>query len=259
MKTSFIILSILLVSVAYCKESKSTESTRVKVNPILRKTGGFIERPGIKAGQISILNGQSIVNDDAIKEVTSKLAKMVRVKVNIKESNIQTLDVNLKKAFLSDGANYAIFLIADNKNEETIGIFPDQKYAFVNIAALNVDHPTPAFIKARTQKAIARAFLYLTGGASSQNDHNVMSPISTIKDLDKIANDAIPVDVVARVYKYLPLSGCNINTRVPYVLAVREGWAPAPTNEYQKAIWDKIHAMPTAPIKIKPETKKVRE
>ena len=99
MKTSFIILTILLVSVAYCKESKSTESTRVKVNPILRKTGGFIEKPGIKAGQISILNGQSIVNDDAIKEVTSKLAKMVRVKVNIKESNIQTLDVNLKKAF----------------------------------------------------------------------------------------------------------------------------------------------------------------
>ena len=86
-----------------------------------------------------------------------------------------------------------------------------------------------------------------------------MSPISTITDLDKIANDAIPVDVVARVYKYLPLSGCNINTRVPYVLAVREGWAPAPTNEYQKAIWDKVHAMPTAPIKIKPETKKVRE
>ena len=30
-------------------------------------------------------------------------------------------------------------------------------------------------------------------------------------------------------------------------------------NEYQKAIWDKVHAMPTAPIKIKPETKKVKE
>ena len=46
---------------------------------------------------------------------------------------------------------------------------------------------------------------------------------------------------------------------VTYGRAVREGWAPAPTNEYQKAIWDKIHAMPTEPIKIKPETKKVAD
>ena len=34
---------------------------------------------------------------------------------------------------------------------------------------------------------------------------------------------------------------------------------PAPTNDVQKAIWDEIHAMPTEPIKIKPETKKVSD
>ena len=42
-----------------------------------------------------------------------------------------------------------------------------------------------------------------------------------------------------------------------YRRACVEGWAPAPANEYQKTIWDEVHAMPTEPLKIKPETKKV--
>ena len=41
-----------------------------------------------------------------------------------------------------------------------------------------------------------------------------------------------------------------------YRTAVKEGWAPQPTNDVQKAIWDKVHAMPTEPLKIKSETKK---
>ena len=57
----------------------------------------------------------------------------------------------------------------------------------------------------------------------------------------------------------LPYYGITPWYQTTYHKAVEEGWAPAPTNEYQKAIWDKVHAMPTAPIKIKPETKKVRE
>ena len=47
--------------------------------------------------------------------------------------------------------------------------------------------------------------------------------------------------------------------RSVYRKACEEGWAPAPTNDVQKAIWDKVHAMPTEPIKIKPETKKTEK
>ena len=36
-----------------------------------------------------------------------------------------------------------------------------------------------------------------------------------------------------------------------YDRACQEGWAPAPTNDVQKAIWDEVHEMPTEPIKIK--------
>ena len=56
-------------------------------------------------------------------------------------------------------------------------------------------------------------------------------------------------------------SGCfrGREARVPYLVAVQEGWAPQPTNDVQKAIWDKVHALPTEPIKIKPEEKKTEK
>jgi len=39
---------------------------------------------------------------------------------------------------------------------------------------------------------------------------------------------------------------------------VEEGWAPAPTNEYQKIVWDKVHAIPQKPMKIEFDPKKGR-
>ena len=36
-------------------------------------------------------------------------------------------------------------------------------------------------------------------------------------------------------------AGISSPRRVPYKLAVKEGWAPPPTNDFQKAIWDAAH------------------
>ena len=69
----------------------------------------------------------------------------------------------------------------------------------------------------------------------------------------------LPLDIIQRFKEYMEAFCVSPAEYVPYRKAVIEGWASSPTNEYQKAVWDKVHAMPTAPIKIKPETKKVRE
>ena len=38
--------------------------------------------------------------------------------------------------------------------------------------------------------------------------------------------------------------------------ACQEGWAPAPTNDVQKAIWEKVHAIPDKPMTIEFDPKK---
>ena len=76
-----------------------------------------------------------------------------------------------------------------------------------------------------------------------------------VPDLDRCLADP-PGDMTPRMSGYLEKGGIRPEQKVFYRKAVEEGWAPAPTNEFQRAIWDKVHAMPTEPLKIKPETKK---
>ena len=64
------------------------------------------------------------------------------------------------------------------------------------------------------------------------------------------------MDIVQRFWDYMKPLGVLPAQRATYLKACEEGWAPAPTNDVQKAIWEKVHAMPTEPLKIKPETKK---
>ena len=71
--------------------------------------------------------------------------------------------------------------------------------------------------------------------------------------------DTIPVDMVNYYQEYLKTLGVTTRAVTSYKTACKEGWAPAPTNDVQRAIWDKVHAMPTAPIKIKPEEKKTEK
>jgi hypothetical protein len=41
-----------------------------------------------------------------------------------------------------------------------------------------------------------------------------------------------------------------------YRQACKQGWAPAPTNDVQRAIWNKVHELPSDPIKIKYDPKR---
>ena len=59
------------------------------------------------------------------------------------------------------------------------------------------------------------------------------------------------IDVSRGITYNMPRAGVTPWKVTTYKRACEEGWAPAPTNEYQQAIWDKVHAVPTEPLKIK--------
>ena len=66
------------------------------------------------------------------------------------------------------------------------------------------------------------------------------------------------MDMVKRAEKYMEKCGVTPLRIATYRQACREGWAPAPTNDVQKAIWDKVHAIPKSPMKIEFDPKKGR-
>ena len=75
-------------------------------------------------------------------------------------------------------------------------------------------------------------------------------------ELDKIVGEQFGIDTMMGVVKHLPEIGVVPDQRITYREACRKGIAPAPTNEYQKAIWEKEHAVPKNPMKIEFDPKK---
>ncbi len=238
--------------------SNGAASGKVYRNPFLKKTGGMVLRPGVRQGVIAIINEQKTINSTNFNRIAKTFERALRIKMPISNAAKRLSSLrDIDGAFASSQADFAVIVVDHPDCDVALSVLPEKKYSIVNIAPLKTDARSEAFLISRTRKQIARGLLYVIGGACSASLLNVMGPIYSNAELDKIADDAIPVDVLARTFNYLKASGCETHAYVPYRTAVMQGWAPAPTNEYQKAIWEKVHALPTAPIKINPETRKV--
>jgi len=94
----------------------------------------------------------------------------------------------------------------------------------------------------------------LCGGGSSSYPGHVAST-HTPQELD-FAQDKLPIDIQDSVKKYLGAAGVTPMKRTIYQRACQEGWVPPLTNDVQRAIWAKVHAIPDKPITIEFDPKK---
>ena len=250
-----ILLSLLAISVSAISFSQGKIDAP---NRMLKASGGLITKPGTKAGQVTVYDLQNVASHKSIKEQAESLSKLMRINISVKKSETNQIEGFSYRC--SDKEQAAVYVIYDQRNNNRLIYFPDENISVVNVASLNIPKNIPqAKIDARTAKEVARGLCYACGAGSSKHSSSLMGQKQTLEDLDLMVDIYYPMDVVPRMRTYLNTIGITPEIKVPYIRACREGWAPAPTNEYQKAIWDKVHAMPTAPIKIKPETKKIRE
>lgn len=133
---------------------------------------------------------------------------------------------------------------------------PDEGWAEVNVRPLADDGANDFILRTRLQKTVMRAMCYALGCGNSSVQPCVMTEVNASADLDKLAKVMSP-ETMGKVFCTARNRGGLPRQYASYRKACQEGWAPQPTNDIQKAIWDKVHEMPTAPLKIKPETKKV--
>ena len=128
--------------------------------------------------------------------------------------------------------------------------------ATLNVAKLKSDKPSAELLKLRLHKEFWRTFAYLMGAANAQQQPCLMRPITSVADLDSHKVAVLSPGPMGNVAASMSMMGFARSEFATFRKACEEGWAPAPTNDVQKAIWEKVHAMPTEPLKIKPETKK---
>ena len=138
-------------------------------------------------------------------------------------------------------------------------ISSEELWGVVNIAKMKEGTVYGVALSKRTRKEFNRVLAMLFGGGLSSMKTSIMRPVRAAADLDKIVNPWIPFDTLNLMFSSFQDYGITRRKQIQYKKACEEGWAPAPTNKFQQAIWDKVHALPTEPIKIKPEEKKTEK
>ena len=233
------------------KAQGKSKAERLK-NVIYKRTGGQIVKPGSQHGIAGIINLQKKFDVSSVDNALQTIAKATKFNFSIKCDSEKVINTaNANKARKDFGFNVAVFVVDSPSDPNVMIMNQDAGWAIVNIANIKGANTE------RIAKIITRALVSVCGGASTQYDGTLISPISRYEDLDALSLSDIPLDALSRFNKALPTKGMSPAYIRSYKAACEEGWAPTPTNDVQKAIWDKVHAMPTAPLKIKPETKKV--
>lgn len=241
---------ILVIAMAYasaCADDSLTtddaaSAKKMSFNEMIQRQGGFVLDTRSMKGRLVVINAQGEVGADTVLASTKAFEKDARIRI---DHEVGTFD--LKSAKRKGEAT--IYVISD-ETLPVIMVAADDRWGFVNVAKLRTEKA--AFFQARVRKEIVRvAGLVLGAGDSIMYPMCLTGHIKGLKYLDEIPSEQLPHDVMQRITKSMDNIGIGPYRRTTYKKACQEGWAPAPTNEYQKVVWDQIHAIPTEPMKIK--------
>ena len=125
----------------------------------------------------------------------------------------------------------------------------------VNVSVLAKDAERDV-LEARVRKMVWRSLAWTLDIEAGGGKMSILSPAKTLAELDAIsATTPGPLQHNAMVDR-LEKRGVKMVKVGTYRQACQEGWAPAPKNDEQKAIWNQVHAIPDKPIKIEFDPKK---
>lgn len=221
-----------------------------QTDKFLARTGGWLDRPQ-NGKAIRVVNRQNKVDKAILEEFATGVSGNLSLPVEIVKGEAGKCYASAK-----DEVNGFCVLLDDNaKCPLKMIAAPDDCYAMVNVAALSSDGVSGEALAVRVTKELWRGLVYGLGGGNNEFPGCLMVPAPGLKELDAIrAKVPCPApfnQMSATAHRMgIPRVG-----KVTYRQACREGWAPQPTNDFQKVIWDEVKAKPTKPLTIKYDKK----
>ena len=211
------------------------------------KFGGFVTQPGSLKGSIGFLNAQEKMPVSEIETVIATWHKLLQHTMAVKpvkapkglpsRADVQQAGVSVA-IYVVDGGDFPSLLVA-----------PEERWALVNVAKLSEglkdDAVGKAMLKTRFRAELMRAFAFACGGAGSQYAGNIYGAVD-VTQLDSLDADALIMDLVPRITEHLKQLGVTPARTITYIRAYQEGWAPAPTNDFQRAAIEKAKSRKAA-------------
>ena len=203
-----------------------------------QRTGGMVFNYATMKGEVAFLNTQKRVPSEPLATRVRTMADYFCSNFKLKEWKNPVSLANAEETRVKSGANAAVFIVDDPSIPVTILTAPETRWCFLNVAALAADNPDDKKLLARTRRELWRTLGFMLGN-DSVADVCVMKAVNSLKELDELGAEAPSSGPLILVSRRLRAIGVEPFTRATYSRALREGWAPMPTNELQRAVYDR--------------------
>ena len=224
----------------------------------LAEYGGEISLWPKDPGLFLFVNAQKRVSADALEAPVGALAGEFYIDMRMKQVEpVAQFDIRKAAAELAAfGAKGGIWIVDDPLLPVSLAA-TESGWGVLNVFPLLADAPGAEKLGKRLLKFASRLFADIHGASDP-----VMMPGCVTKQavglegVDALNCSTFSPEATSKVSSFLAKMGYKQKKQGTYLDACEEGWAPAPTNAVQKAIWDKVHQLPTKPLTIKRESER---
>ena len=208
----------------------------------LRKTGGFLDVPA-QGTAVLLIDAREKAGGacDQFKEVFADLSKMSVVveKTPAKDGECQFKAAKARRE--ATKAAYTLLVVDCEKGQSAVAVFPEDRIAVVNAALLKGGND-PLAPEVRVVKELWRGLGFVSGIGYAPFQNDVLQPVYSVAELDALVYQVMQPLHFQKMYKGMERFGVKRGRHIPYRVAVLEGWAASPTNEYQKIVWNEVKA-----------------
>ena len=222
-----------------------------------KPSGGIVEKP-YSGNYFRIVNAQNTVTNEAIREFVVKMRMETLLPFESRIGELVNVEVakTVAEQLIKENRVGAGIVIVDDSTRNTHIESVEGRWAVLNISPLKADAPDAKTLEARCAKMLWRAAARALGVGYVAHDASVLKPFATLAELDANREMKPSPDGSNAMLQNAAGYGITPLTIASYRTACRNGWAPAPTNDVQKTIWDQVHQIPDKPITIEYDPKK---
>lgn len=201
--------------------------------------------------RIKVLNLQKRVPPEVLKETQAAWHRMVWM-------HSDYLAEGSRDTAFADGECGLAILVVDKADTAALLVAPEDCWVELNVAALAKDNPSPEKLAKRVKRELWRALAYGMGVGNEQMP-SLLNHITNVDQLDANEYDEPTPDAFNRIIYSAAKRKMARVRYTSYRQSCIEGWAAAPTNDAQRAVWEQVKADkergPTNPITIPPPKK----
>ena len=225
--------------------SPSAQAPRGSASPVppsrlaewTARTGGMVEQ---------VPNGKSILIVDARRDKAlgfAPLAKtaqaMLHLPFEVKEVECRAVSSPYAAAApFRDEMHPAVMFVFDAAGLPTLSIYPEDAIGCLNVHALA--DGDGAAVRQRLLREFWRLAGFTLGGYAQGGLGCVMQPVFSVGDLDEVRGSSLNPLQFNGIFNASLKLDLRSDRPVPYSAACKMGWAPPPTNDAQRAIYERF-------------------